>query len=166
MNRRRNETVTISSHPLTANDSIFQHKGKTLSKYWSYKSRNEHKGKTVIIHAFIRWPWLSSACEYDAWRLACEKQKKSRAVVLHKEDVKASWTMLHWRVTIKQRYSFDDNIIAVLNHRAMNSYNLVRTVAMHRLGSRNTSLSLSLSLAVQPFGPWPFFQSLNPIHSR
>jgi hypothetical protein len=28
------------------------------------------------------------------------------------------------------------------------------------------SLSLSLSMALQPFGPWPLFQSLNPIYSR
>jgi hypothetical protein len=26
--------------------------------------------------------------------------------------------------------------------------------------------SLSLSMALQPFGPWPLFQFHNPIHSR
>jgi hypothetical protein len=28
------------------------------------------------------------------------------------------------------------------------------------------TISLSLSMALQPFGPWPLFQFLNPIHSR
>jgi hypothetical protein len=28
------------------------------------------------------------------------------------------------------------------------------------------TLTLSLSMALQPFGPWPLFQLLNPIHSR
>jgi hypothetical protein len=58
MNQLRNETVTITSHPLTANDCTFKNKEKSLGKYWSYKNRNKHKSKTLITHAFIRWPWI------------------------------------------------------------------------------------------------------------
>jgi hypothetical protein len=39
--------------------------------------------------------------------------------------------------------------------------------ALHRirlLYTRNKMEILSLSMAVQPFGPWPLFQVLNPIH--
>jgi hypothetical protein len=114
--------------------------------------KDKVKGKFIKHHAINT---------YYEWRYS--------STILYLSQLYARITVWRIFILIKHKAKFLQSIIAVgyfTTFSAVRIYAFSVAFQGEREGIRNEAFVTSLSIAVQPFGPWPLFQFLNATRSQ